>query len=221
MKLETPKKTTEVARIIKDGIETPYMPYEMIEHRLKIDNSTEVVRLAGNEIVTIGNREDEIAAYVLRETCENPSELNAEASRTRMELVNNLGAEALVLVADTAETIGAKNSLEKMLAGEIGVTHYLMMNIARRINEMILYDVPSFHHSELERAELDASVLAKYTASFSRLAKVMDGHLQTLQKMRTGGRQTVTVQHVQVAANQAIVGNNITAPTGSREPGER
>jgi len=210
MKPETPKKTTDVARKLKMNIDgmARYGNCSTTEG-LEIKKDAEIVSLAGNEMVTLENREDRAATWLLRETCEEPNQVNAQASQTRMELAANLGAEALVLVADTQETIGAKNSLEKMLAGQIGATHYLMMNLARRINEMTMYDVPTIDKKDLERAERDASILAKYTASFSRLAKVIEGHYQTLQKMRTGGRQTVTVQHQHVqVAGQAIVTQN-------------
>lgn len=209
MRPETPKKTKEVARKLKQNMDARarYNCDAMVES-LEIKKDVEIVPLVGNEIVTIANQEDEAAAWLLRDTCEDPREVSAEASRTRMELVSYMGAEALVLVADTAETIGAKNSLEKMLAGQIGVTHYLIMSLARQINEIVLKDLYNGAGTKQDQ-ELDAEIMSRYTAAYSRLSKVMDGHLQTLQKMRTGGRQTVTVQHQHVqVAGQAIVTQN-------------
>jgi hypothetical protein len=57
----------------------------------------------------------------------------AGASRHRLELANQ--ANALEIALDAADSINAKDSLEKMLVHEMAVLHRGMMKAAARMNE--------------------------------------------------------------------------------------
>jgi hypothetical protein len=60
----------------------------------------------------------------------DPDMLAAAASVARLDLVADAGA--LSVGVDAAETIQASNSLEKMLAHQMGVAHTMAMKICRR-----------------------------------------------------------------------------------------
>ena len=56
--------------------------------------------------------------------------------------------------------------------------------------------------------EGDSVEACRLANAAARLMSVFQDGLLTLQKLRTGGNQTVTVQHVNVAAGaQAVIGN--------------
>ena len=58
---------------------------------------------------------------------------------------------------------------------------------------------------------------ARLAGSITRLMMAFQGGATTLQRLRTGGRQVVTVQHVNVApGGQAIVAGEVT--TGGQSP---
>ena len=59
---------------------------------------------------------------------DTPDMLTATASRQRLELTGN----SLPMAVDAAESIQAKNSLEKMLAHEMSAAHRLAMNMAEQ-----------------------------------------------------------------------------------------
>src|SRR5215472_4163390 len=61
-------------------------------------------------------------------TVENPNLVTAEASRDRLELAGDAGC--MTLAADAAETIRARNSLEKMLAHQLAAAHNLAMRLS-------------------------------------------------------------------------------------------
>jgi hypothetical protein len=126
---------------------------------------------------------------------EKPSMLAAEASESRLRLTGN----AMVLAVDTAESIQARNSLEKMLAHEIAAAHRLAMLAGNKAAELLQKSPLSQMASGEAARQMNAA--ARMMGSFQ------DG-LLTLERIRRGGKQTVKVvhQHVMVGpGGQAVV----------------
>ena len=84
-----------------------------------------------------------------------------------------------------------RDGIERMLAVQMVTTHVHMMRAGRRIANAEMLP------------QLDAQQRAH-----SKLARSFTAQLDALRKHRNGGKQTVTVQHVNVAGGgQAIVGD--------------
>ena len=139
----------------------------------------------------------------------SPDMLVHEASRDRMELASKAGALASGL--DLAETIQASNSLEKSLAHQLAGAHSLGMRMIADAGEnLTAYKNGGYQQ---QHRSIEACRMANTAA---RLMDVFQRGLLTLDRMRNGGRQVVTVQHVTVAAGgQAVVAGAV----GGRHPG--
>ena len=142
----------------------------------------------------------------IRETLREGADRIAEdASLRRTDLLMQPSFNVVAMGIDAAEAIGAGNSLEKMLAHQMAVAHETTMRL--------MAQALSF---ESQQESLKACRLANTAA---RLMGVYQDGLLTLQRLRTGGSQTVTVQHINVqSGGQAVIGD---VSTGGRKPGGR
>jgi len=130
-------------------------------------------------------------ALKIKETLADPDQVALDASQSRMELVSD--AHCLDMAVDTAESIDARNSLEKMLAHQMAACHDMAMTLISRAHE-----------------EREPEGIQKMVNSSVKLMKAFQQGLRTLQKIRTGGRQEVIVQHVNVEdGGQALVAGKI------------
>lgn len=135
----------------------------------------------------------------LRETIQAPRLVNAEASYARVELAHAAGC--LELALDAANGIQPRNSVEKMLAHQLAACHEVAMTFMARAKD--------------EEYSVDACRLAGTAA---RLVRTFQEGAETLARIRTGGRQVMTVQHVHVAeGGQAVVAGSVG--TGGGENG--
>ena len=131
---------------------------------------------------------------------EGPDQIAEEASIRRTDLLMQPSFDCVALAVDTAESIGAANGLEKMLAHQLAVAHEASL---RLMDRALSYEAGG--RSMREGDSIEACRLAN---SAARLMSAFQDGIATLQRMRTGGNQTVTVQHVNVASGgQAVVGN--------------
>jgi len=129
----------------------------------------------------------------LRNTLEKPNIISVTASEERMEAA--LKAGVLETALDAAETARASNSIEKMLAHQMAAAHNLAMNLVTQINDQM--------------APADAGRL---TNAAARMMQAFQSGVLTLHKIRTGGKQVVVVQHVDVSSGgQALVAGNMNA----------
>ena len=132
-----------------------------------------------------------------------PDWLAHDASRERMKLAS--GAGALMLGLDAAETVQAGNSLEKMLAHQLAAAHPLGMRMLAGAGEELAAYANSGHlypHRSVEAARM-ANTAARLMDAYQR-------GLMTLDRLRNGGRQVLTVQHVNVASGgQAVVAGTV------------
>jgi hypothetical protein len=85
----------------------------------------------------------------------------------------------------------SKDQLEAMLAAQMAVVHLAMMRMAAKLTNT---------HDELQ--------LESAGRALNNLARTFAAQVEALKRYRTGGEQTVTVQHVSVGdGGQAIIGN--------------
>lgn len=147
---------------------------------------------AGNE--TLPQHTTGIEGYhasQIKSTLENPSQVNLDASQSRLELLQQTGI--LELGLDVAESIDAKNSIEKMLAHQAAACHKMALQLLIKSEE---YRATGVETEKIERLNIEAQT--RYINTARRLMDTFQRILTTIQKLRTGGQQTVTVQHVQV-----------------------
>ena len=133
--------------------------------------------------------------FAIRDTlAQGATRVAEDASIQRTDLLLQPSFDAVAMGIDAAESIQAENALEKMLAHQMAVAHQMAMSFANR----------ALSHQQ-PRDQIEACRCANTAA---RLMSVFQDGLLTLQRIRSGGNQTVTVQHVTVAqGGQAVIGN--------------
>lgn len=125
---------------------------------------------------------------------EGADRIAEDASLARTDLLMQPSFNSVAMGIDAAQSIAAANSLEKMLAHQMAVAHEASM---RLMNQALRY--------EARRDSVETCRLANTAA---RLMSVFQDGMLTLQRLRSGGNQTVTVQHVNVQSGaQAVIGN--------------
>ena len=144
----------------------------------------------------------------------NPDYVTVDASRDRLELARLAGV--LELALDASDSIDPKNSLEKMMAHQMAVLHRSIMRLATRMDDLTL-QFP--HHEGFQQRNVEICRLA---ATVARLTASYQSGLLALQRVRAGGRQVVTVQHVHVGdGGQAVVAAKIGGKGGGGMPAKR
>ena len=110
------------------------------------------------------------------DTVERPDAVTAAASMDRLKLTDD-GIGCVALAVDTAETIQAQNSIEKMLAHQLAAAHKLAMTFAGKAQRLIEEDgsgwnsqptiyaaeasrVANASHDEEQRSNIRASLQA-------------------------------------------------------------
>jgi hypothetical protein len=151
----------------------------------------------------------------MRNTVADPSYITADASKSRLDLAFDAGV--LETGLDAAETIEARNSLEKMMAHQMAAMHSSTMKLAAQLNRCI-ERMDREHHPDLrERANVQGTRLA---GAIARMSGSYQSGMTTMQRLRSGGTQRVIVQHVTVTeGGQAVVAGQLE--TGGPAPGGR
>jgi len=173
---------------------------------------------AGGELVDRGDNPDDRQALALVNTVANPDYVAADASRMRLELAERAGA--LVEALDTADTIEARDSVEKMTAHQMAASHTCLMRMFAVLNE----DLDSCRASD-PRAKEAANIRANRTAgSVTRLMGAFQSGMLAIQRKRSGGQQHVKVTHIhqQVTVEdggQAVVAGEANGGGRGRLPG--
>ena len=157
----------------------------------------------GGELVP-SDEEMETAPAVYDTLKTSPDMVNATASRERLSLAANAGA--LILGTDIAETIRARNSLERMLAHQLGAVHLMAMKFSEKAARHL--DLHALHSDggrwiigtpetgqqrDLQILLVEASRAA---STATRLMGVFQEGLLAIDRIRRGGKQTVKVVHV-------------------------
>jgi hypothetical protein len=163
---------------------------------------------AGGELVPTGDQIKHGGGNFI-DTVERPDAITATASMDRLKLADEI--QCVPLAVDTAETIQAKNSIEKMMAHQLAAAHKLAMTFAAKAKRLIEEDENSWYVKPTVYAT-EASRVANASA---RMMDAFQKGALALHKLRTGGTQTVTVQHVNVSdGGKAVVTGGINAGGG-------
>lgn len=165
---------------------------------------------AGGEMMfKIPLAEDDQSGLLLLDTIEHPSKITALAQLQRLRLAEE--AQALEIALDTADTIKPRNSMEKMLTHQLSAAHVLAMRMAGVAGDW-LYSA----NSNSNRAQVAMVEATRAANASAKLMQAFQQGMLTLQRIRTGGQQRVTVvhQHVQVAGGQVAVAGAVTQGGG-------
>lgn len=155
-----------------------------------------IQRLSGNEATLAPMERQDTDLGYYRDTLEDPDSVSIEASCKRLHLLAPM--DCLQMGADVAETINARNSLEKMLAHQMAACHALSMKLLSEARDQIDH-LCSHHRSETAVKLVNAS---------ARLMDTFQRGLATLTKILTGGQQKMIVEHINInEGGQAIVGS--------------
>lgn len=158
----------------------------------------EGVTKASGETFSPAYEDSSFKDYLL-DTLENPSLLSVIASEYRIDLAAYIDSRVAELAIDAAQTAQASNSLEKMLCHQMAAAHRAAMKMLGQAVRVPNYPVE----------------VARLSNSAARMMQVFQEGLLVLQKIRTGGKQTVVVQHVQVSeGGQAVIAGNVKSGRG-------
>jgi len=109
----------------------------------------------------------------------------------RTQLLVNQGPGVAAMAVDASASIQSRNSLEKMMAHQLAAVHRVVMDH--------LAFLPSHYEIEAQAKRLNAAAWCM---------SVYQQGLLTLQKLRQGGHQRISVQYVDVTdGSQAVIGN--------------
>jgi hypothetical protein len=134
----------------------------------------------------------------LVDTLESPNSISVDASEQRIFLASEAGV--LQSAVDASETAQAGNSLEKMLTHQMAAGHRAAMRLVARVGS----------------EQLPIVEMARLSNAAARMMQVFQEGLLALHKLRTGGKQTVVVQHVQVSeGGQAVIAGSMAAGEGA------
>lgn len=143
-------------------------------------------RRAKGAIISSG--EAAVSPGYFKDTLADPDMVAIESSEMRGKLL--LANDVVALGIDVANTIGASNTLEKLLAHEIALAHKI-----------------AFDQADMANWKYDPIIGIKRLQVSAKMMGVAQQGMLTLHKLRTGGTQNVVVQHVYVAdGGQAVIG---------------
>jgi hypothetical protein len=126
------------------------------------------------------------------DTLRHPNSIAVAAAEQRMVYADMAGG-VLESAVDAAVSAGASNSLEKMLCHQLAAVHHSAMLLIGR------------SCSNIEPVDK-----ARMANAAARMMDVFQSGLLTLQKIKTGGKQVVVVQHVQVSeGGQAVITGSV------------
>lgn len=101
------------------------------------------------------------------------------------------GNDERLFMLNSIEGIAPRDGVERLLAVQMSATHVAMVRSAGRLANATTLEQVKAHYS-----------------GYTKMARTYTAQMEALRKHRNGGKQTVTVQHVNVeGGGQAIVGN--------------
>ena len=197
-----------VAGSIPDPLTADFMRYDAAQLEkvaataLALDTKPSIG--TGGELVPENDQRKRGANFI--DTVERPDATTAEASMDRLKLADG-GIECVALAVDAAETIQAANSIEKMMAHQLAAAHKLAMTFAGKAKSLIEEEGGNWQRQDTACA----AEAARVANSAARMMDAFQKGTLALHKLRTGGKQVVTVQHVNVTdGGQALVTGGIS-----------
>ena len=140
--------------------------------------------VAGGEIIP----PSPLGYHGLEDRLKQPDLLNVDVTIKRTQLADEAGVFEMAI--ETAESVKAKGSIQKMLSHQLAGAHHHAMRLLGEADK-----------------QKDPMIKAKLMNTSTRLMEAFCKGALTLQKLQTGANQIVTVQHVQINGGQAIIGN--------------
>ena len=126
--------------------------------------------------------------FGIRDTLEHPDCVSSEASEARLQLLAD--ANCLELGLDCSESVGAKNSIERMLSHQAAAMHSLSMKFLAKAADPAMPPVEA----------------ARLANSARGLVQSFGDAILTMQRLRTGGSQQILVQRVELRdQSQAVI----------------
>ncbi len=172
-----PYMDLEIADKLEDAANAHLMLAEMPE------------RGAGGELTSADNPK----VSPMLQAIKYPDRVTVDASLDRVELVHKNGV--LNMALDAAESIGAKNAAEQMLAHQMATAHRMSLDLM------------------IEAANTrDPVEKCRLVNASAKLMDVCQKAMLTVNRLHTGGQQVVTVQYVQVTdGGQAVINGSVDA----------
>lgn len=175
----------------------------------------QVHRGAGGELVPMEQCAEDTCPIVI-DTLEKPDYVAADASRERLELLEQAGV--LTSGLDSADSIEARDSLERMMAHQLATLHASTMRIAAQMNRGL--DRLDSDAASPERRSANNIETCRLAGAMARLSTTYQTGLATIQRLRTGGKQTYIFQHNHVTDGaQAVIGGTVEGGRGSPKRG--
>lgn len=131
----------------------------------------------------------------IRDTLANPDTPAVDSSIARTDLLE--ATRSLDVGIDAANSIEARNSIEKMLIHQMSTCHVKAMNlIAEGSNHAQSLEMQTFQLKQITIA--------------AKLMDVYQKGMDTLSRTRNAGKQTITVKQVHVSGGQNFIADNVT-----------
>jgi len=146
------------------------------------------------------------------DTLAMPDVISVDASEQRAMGAHRAGVLSAAL--DTAKSARASNSIEKMLCHQLAACHDAGMDLMGRFKETGLF------------SKLPVADQVRLINAAARMFDAFQTGCLTLQKLKTGGKQHVVVQHQQLVnvsdGGQAVVAGSVkrSGPGRGRGRGE-
>ena len=148
----------------------------------------------------------ELASKHLGETPGAAERLALEAAQDRLVLAEDAGCLALAI--DTAESVGVKSCLDKMLAHQLASAHQLAMKLAGRAAMHI--NNAAYDGFGPERRTYHSEEAVRAAGASARMMDAFQKGLLTLHRLRSGGNQNITVTHLTATqGGQALVAGRV------------
>lgn len=167
--------------------------------RLKVSKSENVLKIRPDH-------PDEATGNVLlmeAVAASDPDFLTGLVSQLAKAGGGEVDEQRLNFMLSVVKDIKPRDQIEAMLAAQMAAVHTATMQFARNLAEAEYLDL----RDSAER-------------TFNKLTRTFVTQMEALKRYRTGGEQTVTVQHVNVSeGGQAIVGN-VTQGKHDEPPGQ-
>ena len=177
---------------------------DSMKESLALESAASALKAPDDLVAAAGEaiRQDFRLDYLVDRLRDQPDMIGVIASEHRVELAACVGARVAESAIDAAQTAQAANSLEKMLCHQMAASH----RAAMKLMSMTLNDT------------LPPVEVARLSNAAAHMMQVYQEALLTLNRIRTGGRQTVVVQHVQVSdGGQAVVTGNVSTDSPGRD----
>jgi len=151
----------------------------------------------------------------IRNTLKDSDQTAIDASLARTDLLLSGSMDIVALAVDTAESIGAQNSVEKMLAHQLAQAHHAAFLLADKAGLIAQHLGSELGWQGQQKASIETTRLMNASA---KMMTTFQSGVQTLQKLRTGNQQKIIVQHIQVSeGGQAAVVGNMGGQSGAKK----